>query len=381
MSHSEFTTPTANKAGDRRHWGQLYGAAKSLAIISAAKNHDGLTLVLTESAKAAAALEQELQFFSDPQQLPVLHLPDWETLPYDLFSPHQDIISERLQTLHLLPTIKRGVLVVPISTAMHRLPPASYIAGNSFVYKVGEKLDIDALRQQFQRAGYHCVDTVYEHGEYAVRGALVDVFPMGSKHPFRIDLLDDEIETLRSFDAESQLTLEKTTSIALLPAKEFPQTDAGTKCFLDSWHLQFDADPRECTLYQSIRSGNTPSGIEYYLPLFFDHTATLFEHLPANTLLFADSEINAAASSFWHEAAGRYESYGVDPTRPLLKPNQLFMPVKNYSALLVSCRALTFNIKASKQPVPITILTLGFYPSSVLTVKPPKPSISSTPSL
>ncbi len=327
MSQSEFTTPAANKAGDRRHWGQLYGAAKSLAIMSAAKKHDGLTLVLTESAKAAAALEQELQFFSDDEQLPVLHLPDWETLPYDLFSPHQDIISERLQTLHLLPEITRGVLVVPASTAMHRLPPASYIAGNSFVYKVGEKLDIDALRQQFQRAGYHCVDTVYEHGEFAVRGALIDVFPMGSKHPFRIDLFDDEIETLRSFDSESQLTLEKIDSIALLPAKEFPQTDAGTKRFLDNWHLQFDVDPRQCTLYQNIRSGNTPSGIEYYLPLFFEHTATLFEHLPANTLLFADSEINAAASSFWHEASDRYESYGVDPTRPLLKPAQLFMPV------------------------------------------------------
>ncbi|MBL4782306.1 MAG: transcription-repair coupling factor [Porticoccaceae bacterium] len=327
MPQSEFSTPAANKAGDRRHWGQLYGAAKSLAIMSAAKKHDGLTLVLTESAKAAAALEQELQFFSDDEQLPVLHLPDWETLPYDLFSPHQDIISERLQTLHLLPEITCGVLVVPASTAMHRLPPASYIAGNSFVYKVGEKLDIDALRQQFQRAGYHCVDTVYEHGEFAVRGALIDVFPMGSKHPFRIDLFDDEIETLRSFDAENQLTLEKIDSISLLPAKEFPQTDSGTKRFLDNWHLQFDVDPRQCTLYQDIRSGNTPSGIEYYLPLFFEHTATLFEHLPANTLLFADSEINAAASSFWHEAADRYESYGVDPTRPLLKPAQLFMPV------------------------------------------------------
>ncbi len=334
MSESTFTTPPANKAGDRRHWGQLYGAAKSLAIMSAANKHHGLTLVLAESAKAAAALERELQFFSNDKHLPVLHLPDWETLPYDLFSPHQDIISERLQTLHLLPEIQRGVLVVPVATAMHRLPPASYIAGNSFVYRVGEKLDIDALRQQFQRAGYHCVDTVYEHGEYAVRGALIDVFPMGSKHPFRIDLFDDEIETLRSFDAESQLTLEKTDSISLLPAKEFPQTEAGTKRFLDNWHLQFDADPRECTLYQSIRSGNTPSGIEYYLPLFFEQTATLFEHLPANTLLFADSEINAAASSFWHEASDRYASYGVDPTRPLLKPAQLFMPVEElFSAI------------------------------------------------
>ena len=337
MPKPEFTTPPANRAGERRSWGQLYGAAKSLAIVSAAKKYQGLTLVLAESAKSAAALERELGFFnatvnadqcSSEKDFPILHLPDWETLPYDLFSPHQDIVSERLQTLHQLSTTQRGILVVPASTAMHRLPPAEFIAGNSFVYEVGQRLDINALRQQFQQAGYHCVDTVYEHGEYAVRGALIDVFPMGSKRPFRIDLFDDEIETLRSFDPETQRTLEKISSLSLLPAKEFPQTESGIKRFLDNWHLQFDVDPRKCTLYQDVRNGNTPSGIEYYLPLFFERTATLFDYLPANTLLFTDSGINASASSFWHEASERYTSYGVDPTRPLLKPAQLFLPVE-----------------------------------------------------
>ena len=335
MPTNTFATPAANTPGDRRHWGQLYGAAKALAIISAANQFDGLTLVLTESAKSAAALERELRFFSlDDAQFPILHFPDWETLPYDLFSPHQDIISERLQTLHQLPSVKRGVLVVPASTAMHRLPPASFITDNSFVYKVGEKLDIDRLRQQFQQSGYHCVETVYEHGEYAVRGALIDVFPMGSTEPFRIDLFDDEIETLRSFDPETQRTLEKTSRIALLPAKEFPQTERDIKRFLDNWNQQFEADPRQSTIYQDIRNGNTPSGIEYYLPLFFEKTATLFQHLPANTLLFTDSEINTAVSNFWHESIDRYESYGVDNTRPLLRPHKLFLPTAEFFSAL-----------------------------------------------
>ena len=260
---SLFVEP-AHKPSDRRQWNDLHGAAAALAIISAAEAYDGLTIILANSAKSAATLENELSFFStDSEALPILHFPDWETLPYDLFSPHQDIISERLATLYRLPKLRKGILVVPVTTAMHRLAPPDFVAGNSFIYKVGETLDINALRQQLQLAGYRSVDTVHEHGEYAVRGALIDVYPMGSNLPIRIDLFGDEIETLRSFDPETQRTAEKVTEIELLPGREFPHSDIGIKHFLDHWHQQFDVDPRACQIYQDIKSGMLPNGIEY----------------------------------------------------------------------------------------------------------------------
>lgn len=326
------TLPTVAPAlhpGDRTQWHDLHGAATALAIASAAKQHPGLTLVLTSSAKTAASLSVELQFFcSAPEGPAVLHFPDWETLPYDLFSPHQDIISERLNTLYRLPLLNQGILVVPVTTAMHRLPPLAFINGNSFIYEVGEKLDLHALRRQFQRAGYRHVDTVYEHGEYAVRGALIDVYPMGARLPIRIDLFGDEIETLRSFDPESQLTVEKVPAVRLLPGREFPYDKSGIKHFQDSWHEHFDVDPRHCAIYQDVGNGILPNGIEYYLPLFFDHCATLFDYLPEGTLLFAEANINDSARNFWRDAGDRYSTYGVDPSRPLLPPRQVFLTVE-----------------------------------------------------
>ncbi len=344
-SLANLSVNPATKPGDRRQWSGLDGAAGTLAMITAAEAHDGLTIILANSARSAATLENEFSFFSANNicqddsgdtngSLPVLHFPDWETLPYDLFSPHQDIISERLATLYRLPGLAKGILVVPITTAMHRLAPPEFVAGNSFIYKVGGSLDINALRQQLQLAGYRNVDTVSEHGEYAVRGALIDVFPMGSKLPIRIDLFGDEIETLRSFDPETQRTAEKVSSIDLLPGREFPHNTDGIKRFLDSWHDQFDVDPRACQIYQDIKAGMLPNGIEYYLPLFFDRCATLFDYLPGNTLVFAEAGINEAAQNFWHETNERYTEYGVDPTRPLLKPRQVFVPVEEWFSAL-----------------------------------------------
>ncbi len=355
--------PSSNPA-DRRRWGSLHGSAGALAIASAAKAHEGLTLVLTNSARSAARLENEFSFFTASSSntdsttstsrptasLPVLHFPDWETLPYDLFSPHQDIISERLATLHRLPTLDRGILVVPVTTAMHRLAPTQFVAGNSFSYQVGGRLDIDALRQQLQLAGYRNVDTVHDHGEYAVRGALIDVFPMGSNLPIRIDLFGDEIDTLRSFDPETQLTAKILSAIELLPGREFPYNNEGIKHFLDNWHMQFDVDPRACQVYQDIKSGILPNGIEYYLPLFFEHCANLFDYLPDNTLVFAEDGINEAAQTFWREANERYTEYGVDPTRPLLKPAQVFIPVEEWFSVLSKLPRTDFQVRAIDKP-------------------------------
>ena len=189
--------------------------------------------------------------------------------------------------------------MVPLQTLLHRLAPTDFIASRTFSYKVGEELDRDQLKQQLSRACYQRVDTVYEHGEYAFRGSLIDIFPMGAKQPLRIDLLDDEIESLRLFDAESQRTTENISQIQLLPAREFPLDKQATNQFLNNWHEQFDGDSSKCPIYRDISEGIAPQGIEYYLSLFFDSTATLFDYLPSKTQLFNHVGIEEAAETFW----------------------------------------------------------------------------------
>ena len=189
------------RAGERRFWGQLEGASQALAIASAALEHQGLTLVVTTDTGGALRLEDEIHFFAP--DLAVMHFPDWEILAYDVFSPHQDIISQRIATLSQLQDLKQGVLIVPVTTLLHRLPPASFYQGQTFALDVGQTFNVDNTRRQLENAGYHCVDTVYEHGEFAVRGGIIDVFPMGQPLPFRVELFDDEIESLRTFDPDN----------------------------------------------------------------------------------------------------------------------------------------------------------------------------------
>ncbi|MAT49630.1 MAG: transcription-repair coupling factor [Porticoccaceae bacterium] len=325
MTDSVLSLPPDNAPGDRRLWASLPGAAAALAAFEAATRSGRLCLVIAESAGEAAQLESEMRFFAKGQALPVLHFPDWETLPYDVFSPHQDIVSERLDCLYTLPHTGLGLLVVSITTLLQRVAPPAYVAANSFVHRVGESIDIEKLRLTLDNSGYRAVETVYEHGEYAVRGNLVDIFPMGSDVPFRIDLLDDEIDTLRSFDPETQVTLEKQNEIRLLPAREFPLDKPGIKHFLDHWHDHFDVDPRRCPIYQDIKDGFAPQGIESYLSLFFDQTATLFDYLPEDALVLTTGALPEAIEQFWREVQERYEEYGVDPTRPLLAPRHLFL--------------------------------------------------------
>ncbi len=288
--------PLLPAAAGKQHWGNLPGAALSLAIAEAASAAKRFTLLLTADSQSAERLEQELSFFAP--DLPVLHFPDWETLPYDLFSPHQDIISQRIASLYRLPELSHGVLVVPITTALHRLAPTQFLLGSSLVLDIGQKLDVEQMRTRLEASGYRCVDTVYEHGEFAVRGALIDLFPMGSKLPYRIDLFDDEIETLRTFDPENQRSIDKVQSIRLLPAKEFPlQKDAVTR-FKARFRERFDVDFRRCPIFQDLSSGITPAGIEYYLPLFFEETSTLFDYLPQDTQVFSLPGIEQAAENF-----------------------------------------------------------------------------------
>ena len=326
--------PKLPAASGKQHWGNLPGAALSLAVAEAASAAKRFTLLLTADSQSAERLQEELAFFAP--DLPVLHFPDWETLPYDVFSPHQDIISQRIATLYRLPEIKHGVLVVPIATALHRLAPTRFLLGSGLLLDVGQKLDVEEMRARLEAAGYRCVDTVYEHGEFAVRGALIDLFPMGSESPYRIDLFDDEIETLRTFDPETQRSIDKVESIRLLPAREFPLEKKAVTDFRGRFRERFDVDFRRCPIYQDLSTGITPAGIEYYLPLFFEESATLFDYLPQDTQVFSLPGIEKAAEQFWQDARNRYEDRRVDPERPILPPADIFLPVEDCFARLKS---------------------------------------------
>ncbi|WP_444816254.1 transcription-repair coupling factor [Stutzerimonas frequens] len=342
---SVLRLPLLPAASGKQHWGNLPGAALSLAIAEAANNAERFTLLLTADSQSAERLQEELAFFAP--ELPVLHFPDWETLPYDLFSPHQDIVSQRIATLYQLPELSHGVLVVPITTALHRLAPKRFLLGSSLVLDVGQKLDVEQMRLRLEAAGYRCVDTVYEHGEFAVRGALIDLFPMGSPLPYRIDLFDDEIETLRTFDPENQRSIDKVESIRLLPAREFPLKKEAVTGFRARFRERFDVDFRRCPIYQDLSTGITPAGIEYYLPLFYEETATLFDYLPEDSQVFSLPGIEQAAEQFWNDVRNRYEERRVDPERPLLPPAELFMPVEDCFARL----KLWPRVVASQQDV------------------------------
>ncbi|WP_097461046.1 transcription-repair coupling factor [Mangrovitalea sediminis] len=338
------------QGGDHRYWTGLRGSAKALAICEAARQHPGLTLVVTSTTEQALQLEQAIEFFlgqaphgteehpdtpeniSDGnrgiaagQELEVLSLPDWETLPYDMFSPHQDIVSQRIRSLHRLPRVQQGILVVPARTLMYRLPPMAYLEGNSLVLAVGQSFDIDRWRQRLEAAGYRHVDNVYEHGEYAIRGAILDIYPMGAAAPYRIDLFDDEIESLRTFDPETQRSIERCERIELLPAHEYPWDKEARTRFRNQWLDAFPKAAREAPIYEDVVSGIKPPGIEYYLPLFFEETSTLFDYLPDETLIVTPEDLENAIDHFQNDIEARYEDRRYDRFRPILAPDRLFL--------------------------------------------------------
>jgi len=326
--------PTLPAKGREIRWGQLYGSAPALAIAEAAVADERPLLAVCSSAQQAERMESELGFLLAGSNVPVFPLPDWETLPYDVFSPHQDIISRRLATLNRLEGMKRGVVVVAASALLNRLAPRSWLDGASFVMDRGERLDIEALRTRLESAGYNCVSQVMEHGEFAVRGSIIDIFPMGSELPFRIDLFDDEIDTIRSFDPETQLSNEKLENIRLLPAREFPMHKEAIRDFRTRYRARFEGDPQRSQIYRSISDGIVPAGIEYYLPLFFDNTSSLFDYLPANTVV---CEFDTVADAFLDARAqieDRYEQRRGDIERPLLAPGEVaFEPAEIRAAI------------------------------------------------
>ena len=300
-----------------------HGSADALFFARRAAQ-GGPLFVLTSNAQDAERLREEIAWFEPA--LRVHRLPDWETLPYDRLSPHPDLVSERLATLYQFAQGQFDVGIVPVTTAMTRLCPREYLSGRSFFLKTKSRLDVNRLREDLVMAGYANTSQVMAPGEYAVRGGLIDLFPTGSTVPYRIDLFGDEVEAIRTFDVDTQRSIYPVNEIRLLPAREFPLDKEGQNRFRESFRDRFEGDPAKSRMYKDVSTGMAPNGIEYYLPLFFESTATVFDYLPAATRVYAGADVSANAEDFWLDTKSRYELMRGDKDHPLLPPMDVFLP-------------------------------------------------------
>ena len=324
-------------------WAGLHGASRALAITKAAEAFDGLVLAITPDTPGAQRLHEEIAFFRGARELPALQFPDWETLPYDVFSPHQDIVSERLATLARLPTLDHGILIVPVTTLMVRTVPRSHIDANSLSMAVGAAIDLDEMRGQLDQCGYRRVSQVMEHGEFAVRGSLLDVYPMGIELPVRVDLLDREIDSIRTFSPDTQRTAERIDSLRLLPAREYPTKSESIGEFRQAWRARFEGDPSLSPIYRDVSQGLAPAGIEYYLALFFGTLGTLFDFIPSSSLVIYEDDVHPAAEKFWTEVTERYEQSRYDRERPLVPPTDAFATVDVIFSLIKRHRSVKLD--------------------------------------
>ncbi|MGY3570141.1 transcription-repair coupling factor [Vibrio paucivorans] len=315
-----LTLPTG--AGDKKHVGNLKGASLALAVAELAKQHNSHTLLAVPDPQTALKLLQEIEQFTNEE---VALFPDWETLPYDNFSPHQEIISDRIARLYQLPTQTSGITIIPVGTLLQRQSPRDYLMQHTLMVKTGDLFSLEKLRIQLENSGYRHVDQVFSPGEYASRGSILDLFPMGSNDPYRIDFFDDEIDTIRTFDPENQRSIEDIQEIRLLPAHEFPTTESAIEDFRIRWRQRFDARREPESVYMQVSKGTWPAGIEYWQPLFFEKTETLFDYIAPDSQLITIGDLETAIDTFLNDAEYRYDQRKVDPLRPLLPPNELWM--------------------------------------------------------
>ncbi len=322
MTKNLLTLPTLRGAGDKQSLGNLPGASLALAIAEMANQHHGHTLLAVPDPQSALKLVNELEPFSHGA---VGLFPDWETLPYDHFSPHQEIISERIARLYQLPSLTNGITIVPVSTLLQRQVPREFLLQNTLMVQQGDKFSLAKLRVQLENAGYRHVDQVFGPGEYASRGSILDLFPMGSELPYRLDFFDDEIDTIRLFDPDNQRSIEQIDRIRLLPAHEFPTTENAIEAFRSRFRQRFEARREPESIYMQVSKGTWPAGIEYWQPLFFDTTETLFDYLPDNTQFIQIGQLEQAVDQFLSDVAYRYDQRNIDPLRPLLAPHELWL--------------------------------------------------------
>ncbi|WP_079437027.1 transcription-repair coupling factor [Zoogloea sp. LCSB751] len=317
-----FDAHAKAKPGQRLDLPACTGSSDALAIARLAGG-GRMLVVVTANPLDAQRLSDEIAWLAPSLRTHLL--PDWETLPYDSFSPHQDLISERLSTLYAISRGEADIALVPASTALYRLAPPAFLAAYTFFLKQGEKLDVERLRMQMTVAGYAHVTQVMSPGEYSVRGGLVDLYPMGAALPYRIDLFDEEVESIKTFDPDTQRTVFPVKEVRLLPAREFPMDETGRTRFRGRFRETFEGDPSRSPIYKDVSHGIAPAGIEYYLPLFFDETATLFDYLPGNAPVLLHRNVPGAIEAFWKDARSRHQLLGGDKTRPILPPDQLFL--------------------------------------------------------
>ncbi|CAN5301866.1 transcription-repair coupling factor [soil metagenome] len=316
------------KAGSRFVLPTVHGSADAFVLAQAAselKLQGRMLVAVVANATDAQRLLSEIPWFGKQADLRCHLLPDWETLPYDAFSPHQDLVSERLATLYEVQNAHCDVLIVPATTALVRMAPPSFLAAYTFFFKQGETLDEARLKSQLTLAGYTHVSQVMSPGEYSVRGGLIDLFPMGSALPYRLDLFGDTVETIRTFDADTQRSMYPVKEVRMLPGREFPMDEAARTAFRSRWRETFEGDPSRSTIYKDIGQGIASAGIEYYLPLFFDETATLFDYLPGDTTFALMGDIDDAIKRFWSDTESRYKFLKADRERPILAPETLFL--------------------------------------------------------
>lgn len=343
------TLPDLTKATNQKiHIGNLKGSALPLTLVETAKQQASLTVVLCSDTATALKLETELTFVAHEHNLPVMLFPDWETLPYDNFSPHQDIISQRLETLYHLPNMDHGIVLLPIATAMAKLSPSEFINGHTLLLKTDEERDPNKLKQALDTAGYENVHQVLAHGEYSQRGSILDIFPMGSNKPYRIDFIDHDIDSIAFFDPESQRSKERVSEIRILPAKEFPTHQLAVELFRSNWRERFDASNAADSIYQQVTKQIWPAGVEYYLPLFFSQCATLFDYLPDDATLFTVGDINESANEFFEDVKHRYEERRYDRARPILEPHDLFCRVDEFFAQLNNFNRIALSEEEAK---------------------------------
>ncbi|HEX2604396.1 MAG TPA: transcription-repair coupling factor, partial [Oxalicibacterium sp.] len=326
------------KPGSRFVLPALHGSSDAYVLAQAAvelATQRRMLVIVAASPGDAQRLLTEIPWFGNGAhgKLRCHLLPDWETLPYDAFSPHQDLVSERLATLYEVQTGQCDVLIVPATTALLRMAPPSFLASYTFFFKQGETLDEARLKSQLQLAGYTPVKQVMSPGEYSVRGGLIDLFPMGSVLPYRIDLFGDIIDTIRTFDADSQRSLYPVKEVRLLPAREFPMDEEARTAFRGRWREVFEGDPSRSIVYKDIGNGIASAGIEYYLPLFFEQTNTLFDYLPGDASFALIGDIDSAVHRFWADTQSRYQFLKSDRERPVLAPDQIFLSDEQFYSL------------------------------------------------
>jgi transcription-repair coupling factor (superfamily II helicase) len=357
--------PTLDRPSLR--WTGLAGAATALYVARAAAQAPGPLLLVTRDAATAARLEEELGFFAGGD-LPILAFPGYETLPYDQFSPHPDIISQRLRTMARLPSLERGIVIVDLPTALQRLPPRSFVDGHALTLAAGERLDLERFRLRLTSAGYASVPQVAEPGDFAIRGSLFDVFPMGSDAPLRIDLFDEVIDSIRSFDAETQRSLEKLPRLDLLPAREFSLSPESIKDFRRRFRTRFQGDLTRMPLYRDVGEGLAPAGIEYFLPLFFESTATLLDYLPPRTTVLLPADHDSGLKDAWRTLVERHEERRFDIEHPVLDPAEICVPA---DAWLVDATARPHVLLGEAPVEPVT--TSAASVPEALTLQPPPP--------